>query len=419
MRALVIEASGLSPGYIGCYGNEWVATPTLDRLAAEGVVFDRHYCDCPDSTVTGQAWQTGRYHLPLPGEDVTAIPSQPTPSFPLLREHGVGTFLITNQEDRLDACSPAGWEYISPIRPDRSGAQNQAIRAVARALDRLSSLDQWLLKVELSTLLPPFHVPEAFRNATSPDEEEGGEESRAPSDTGDSDEPENGEDTTFLRLQDDYAVAVAYLDTGFGLILDELEKRGLRDDLLVIVTAERGQGLGERERVVRSGTRLHEALIHLPLLLRLPGMAEAGRRVSALTQTIDLLPTLLDAFGLPAPVLHGRSLLPLALGKAQQVRAYACAGLRWDDTVEWALRTPQWSFLLPVQRPPTEPPQRPQLYVKPDDRWEVNDVYQHHLELAEHLERVLRGFVEAARQPGPLRAPELGDPGAALAKREL
>jgi hypothetical protein len=54
-------------------------------------------------------------------------------------------------------------------------------------------------------------------------------------------------------------------------------------------------------------------------------------------------------------------------------------------------------------------PRGPQLYVKPDDRWEVNDVRQHHLEVAEHLEDVLRGFVSATRRPGPLLAPELRD----------
>ena len=48
-----------------------------------------------------------------------------------------------------------------------------------------------------------------------------------------------------------------------------------------------------------------------------------------------------------------------------------------------------------------------ELFVKPDDRWEVNDVVQHHLELAEGLERTLRGFVEAAGRVGPLEAPAL------------
>ena len=48
MKVLALTASGLHLGYVGCYGSDWVTTPTLDRLAAEGIVFDQHYADCPE-----------------------------------------------------------------------------------------------------------------------------------------------------------------------------------------------------------------------------------------------------------------------------------------------------------------------------------------------------------------------------------
>jgi hypothetical protein len=130
---------------------------------------------------------------------------------------------------------------------------------------------------------------------------------------------------------------------------------------------------------------------------------------------VDLMPTLLDAFGLPPVAVHGHSLWPLAHGQGEAVRAYACTGLRQGDEVEWALRTPAWAFLLPVQPDLDGPLRQPQLYVKPDDRWEVNDVRQHHLELVEHLEKTLHAFAEATRRSGPLRAPVLRDVEAELA----
>lgn len=64
--------------------------------------------------------------------------------------------------------------------------------------------------------------------------------------------------------------------------------------------------------------------------------------------------------------------------------------------------------MLPIRPWPGDPPRRPRLYVKPDDRWEVNDVIQHHLELGDALEQTLRCFAEAARRPGPLQVPDLG-----------
>src|SRR5205823_3811944 len=156
-------------------------------------------------------------------------------------------------------------------------------------------------------------------------------------------------------------------------------------------------------------TWLHEEVLHLPLLVRWPGGAEPGLRLAGLTQPVDFLPTLLDLFGLPLPEVHGYSLLPLLRGEKEAVRSYACAGLQIGRAIEWALRSPDWAFLLPVQPEPGDPPRASQLYVKPDDRCEVNNVRQHHLELAEHLEQVLNGFVAATRRPGPLEPPALED----------
>ena len=199
--------------------------------------------------------------------------------------------------------------------------------------------------------------------------------------------------TTFLRLQRSYAGAVTYLDAGLELLFEELHERGLTEQLLVMVTTDAGQALGEHGVIGAGRPWLHEELVHTPLIVRLPSAAEAGRRVSALTQPVDLLPTLLDYFGVPVPPTHGRSLLPLLRGNCEGFRDYACSGYRIGETVEWALRTHEWAFLLPLPPAPGDPLRGPQLYVKPDDRWEVNNVLQHHLELGEQLEQTLRGFV--------------------------
>src|SRR6202521_3892592 len=83
MRILVIEASALHLGYLGCYGNDWVATPNIDRLASESVVFDRHFYDVEQPKPL--AW-TG--HRPMPLSDQPPFP--PVPSLgKILEERGV------------------------------------------------------------------------------------------------------------------------------------------------------------------------------------------------------------------------------------------------------------------------------------------------------------------------------------------
>jgi arylsulfatase A-like enzyme len=273
----------------------------------------------------------------------------------------------------------------------------------------------WL---DLAALLPPWEVPKEF---IQPYFQEAEVETEAEAEEDEGSEGEELEplfdpnpgllvppaDQMLARLQHTYAAAISYVDAGVGLLLEELRQSGLADELLLLATTDHGQALGEHGMVGPLRPWLHDELIHLPLWMRLPGGTAAGRRVAALTQPVDLFPTLLDAFGIVPPCNHGHSLLPLARGEKDQVRAYACGGLRIDDWAEWVLRTPDWGFILPVAGPEDAAPRGPRLYVKPDDRWEVNDVLQHHLELAESLEQTLRAFVAATPVPGPFQPPAL------------
>src|SRR5262249_15327010 len=315
-----------------------------------------------------------------------------------------------------------GWDVVMEAEPDEEGtALEYALEGVGQALEGLAETDSWLLWLELAVLLPPWDVHEEFLErylveygggGEGGEEGDGEPEAREPLPAPPAGPINPDDDLTFIRLQRSYAGAVSYLDAGLGLLLKELEERRLLDDVLLIVTADHGLPLGEHGIVGLCRAWPHDELTHLPLLVRLPKAEQAGRRVLALTQPVDLMPTLLDAFGLPPVPAHGHGMLPLARGTAEKVRDYACTGLRVGGAVEWALRSPEWAFLLPLRGEAGEPQRAPQLYVKPDDRWELNDVIQHHPALAEHFEAVLRGFVAATRQPGPLRPPELSDVGA-------
>jgi arylsulfatase A-like enzyme len=392
MKVLVVHAPGLHAGYLGCYGNEWVETPHLDRLAAEGIVFDQHYADCPGAPESLRTSWTGRYCFPLPGEDDTPPAG-----------------------DRLSLADTLTAGGIAFIHAGGAKASVKgAIRTGLAALDRLTDRDRWLLWLDVPLLVPPWQVPDEFLEryfAEGPEEEA---EPLTPWTDPPAGPLDPADNTGLERLQNTYAAVVTHLDAEIGRQLE-----AAADDVLVCVTADRGLALGEHGVVGECRSWLHEEVIHLPLIVRLPGRAEACRRVFALTQPADLFPTLLETFGVPVPeAAQGRSLWPLLSGKTEQVRAYACAGRRVADAVEWALRAPEWGFILPVSSAAEDRSNTPQLYVKPDDRWEVNNVVQHHLDLAEHLEQTLHGFVQASRRPGPLHAPELRDLATAAAAEE-
>ena len=422
MKAIVVIVRGLQMGALGCYGNPWIDTPAFDTLAAEGVVFDWHFADNADPAGARRAWRSGRYHLP---SDISSADAEREPDLlAALRKQGIHTCLIVDESRSSAADFAAGWDTVERV----SVAENETpldatLEAVGAALERLERRDNWLLWIDLATLLLPWNVPMEFQEPYFIEEADEDEKREEEFDGTEEDEEESEpltplteiptgpidreDDYLFLSLQTSYAAAVTYVDAAIGQLLEALAGLEGGDEILLAVTTDVGQNLGEHGIVGACRPWLHDELIHLPLLLRLPGAAEAGRRVEALTQALDLAPTLAEWFGTALLDAHGLSLLSLARGKAETTRSYACAGLKIGAALEYSLRTPEWAFLWPVHPGCEDAERSPQLFVKPDDRWEVNNVLQHHMDYGEQLERTLRDFVTATAQPGPLQTPPL------------
>jgi arylsulfatase A-like enzyme len=107
-----------------------------------------------------------------------------------------------------------------------------------------------------------------------------------------------------------YDAEVASNDESFGALIADLKRRGLWDETLVIFVSDHGEEFHDHGGW-EHGKTLYAEMLHVPLLIRVPGMGE-GRRVSSVAQHIDLVPTILSTLGLPLPVyLEGRDLLPL------------------------------------------------------------------------------------------------------------
>lgn len=287
-------------------------------------------------------------------------------------------------------------------RPDGDGP-SPLEGALPSVLDRLGAEPRWLLWVETDRLVPPWVIPDELFEAYIEDDDEDEDDEADPVEP--LPDPPAGpvprdDLAAWNRLHASHAAAVTALDADLGVLFEQLRSRSLDQTAAWLVTADYGHPLGEHGQVGVYRPWLHEELVHLPLMLRLPGAAEAGRRVPALTQPADLMPTLLDLFGGEPPAdLDGHSLLPLARGEAESVREFAVSGLEVNGAAEWAIRTADWAYLLPGPQPDGDPPREPLLFEKPDDRWEVNDLRSRNLERADELEATLRNSL-----PGESRA---------------
>lgn len=357
MRVLVLNVDALRPDYLGPYGCEWVSTPTLDRWAAAGVVYDWHFADSPDPAASA-SWRTGRHPL-VPGPTGDLLTD--------LRTAGVRTARVGPPQNG------GGWEIdVAVARDGEPLMLKPPRRALRKVLEQLGDAADALVWLDVDAMLPPWApsaeaVGELF---------EVGEDEEAPEPWTDL-LPERvaaDDDAAIDRLQRTYAAAVASFDASLDRLLVDCAKRGWGDDATWVLTAGRGFPLGEHGAVGFAAADLHEELAHLPLLVRRPHADRAGERVATLTQPADVGAQLRSFFGLP-----GGDVTP---------RDRAVIGLRRGERVSWGYRT-STRYLLLDDRPEGDR----RLFVKPDDRWEVNDVRSRNLDLVEELEAEFREYL--------------------------
>jgi len=138
-------------------------------------------------------------------------------------------------------------------------------------------------------------------------------------------------------LQALYDDTLHMVDAAIGQFLERLKEKELYDNALIIVTSDHGEGLGERGYYDHEDVWEEEARI--PLLVKFPGNAHAGKRVAHQVQLVDLFPTVAEVLGLPLPEkMDGKSLL-----KSLEAQVHAHAYIR-NGARSLAVRTPKWKL---------------------------------------------------------------------------
>jgi arylsulfatase A-like enzyme len=185
-----------------------------------------------------------------------------------------------------------------------------------------------------------------------------------------------------------YDANLRYADWAVGEVLRMLGGAGILGQTLVIVTSDHGEAFGEHGYVWHEDA-IHDEVSRIPLIVRFPSKELSGESIDCLTQTIDVLPTLCDLFGIPfpAPDIQGHSLLPVLAGATDSVADHAVVQSYHPDKYmvreqRYALliyREPKWHALYDLR---SDPEQR--INIRP---WRQRE-----------FERLLRVFSDYARE---------------------
>lgn len=351
------------------YGSDAVHTPNFERFAQKALTFDNHYVGSLPCMPARRDMHTGRLNFmhrswgPLEPFDN---------SFPqLLKSNGIYSHLIS---DHLHYFEDGGsgfhtrfntWEYIrgqehdpwvamvSPpierykekfdgrnynfdhpnrrlqgiinrerIRSEEEFPGPKCFNAAFEFLETNKRADNWSLMLECFDPHEPFHAPVRFKERFNID-----------STKKILDWPhyekvvENEEDIQIIRSN--YAALVAMCDEYFGKLLDFFDENELWEDTALILSTDHGFLLSEHDWWGKCRMPYYEEISHIPLMIYDPRVPESsGKRTQALTQTMDIMPTILGLHGVPVPnEVRAQSLESVIQNPASAGRKHAMFGI--------------------------------------------------------------------------------------------
>jgi arylsulfatase A-like enzyme/Flp pilus assembly protein TadD len=384
---LLITLDTTRADHLGCYGARDALTPALDALAARGTVFDRAYTASPLTLPSHTTIMTGleppEHGLRVNGTSRLASDVPTLAEILAGRGYRTGAFVaafVLNHQFGLD-------RGFATYDDDLSGARKQTVSerlSVYRPGDRVvDAALAWLERT--ATAGAPFFAWVHLYDPHKPDY------------------PNDALSGTRFAGVASYDAEIAFTDRQVGRLLDFLDRHGLRDQTLVVAVADHGEGLGDHGEE-EHGYLLNEEVLHVPLIMALPGVVRAGQHVGAMVSSIDVLPTALDLLGVDHPRRgRGRSLRPaLAGGDIPSMASYAETDLPYT-VFGWSplrgLTTDGWRYVRT---------KRPELYDRATDRDELRNLFSEEPTVAAGLERELTAlehtFADASAPPLTLDA---------------
>ncbi|MBI2881935.1 MAG: sulfatase, partial [Candidatus Tectomicrobia bacterium] len=194
-----------------------------------------------------------------------------------------------------------------------------------------------------------------------------------------------------------YAQEVRYLDTHIANLLDFLKARGLYDNSLIVLLADHGEEFHEHEGWWH-GTSLFEEQVRVPLILKFPKGANAGKAHRGVVELLDVPPTLLEAAGLPrGKRMQGKSLAKLAADGETAAGSPALSELNLEGQVMSSSRADRWKW---IRANPGNPRRLPpeSLYDITKDPGERENLAGREPALGREMDQKLKGALDAARK---------------------
>ena len=347
-NVIVIVVDALRADRVGTYGYERDTTPRIDRFAERSLVFTRAYSAASWTLPSVGSLMTSVYPSvhgllrPPTSADQHTLPEEFLTLAESLRSHGFRTASITSQPwISKETGLTQGFDEIRTVA--HASAPDEARVLAEHLIGWLEGQGETRFFLYAHFMGPhsPYDVVSEFTGRFTAGRPvppmvaefhrlyEFESEARAYRMASDLAQENRLSEEEIRYLEDEYDEKLAFTDRWLGALFDSLERLGHLDDSLIVVTADHGESFFEHGTIFH-GKHLHEELVRVPLLIRLPGGASAPARVDEIVELIDLYPTIHEMLEIPAPAyVQGESLLPVFHGGPGDGVAFAeCSGFK-------------------------------------------------------------------------------------------
>jgi len=326
--------------HVTCYGYPRETAPNINRLREESVLFEQHFTQSSSTKSSTTSLLTSQYQDTHLSFDMRILPDSAVTLERCLSEAGLCTVLFSSNPE----ASPwAGIcrDFDEAFHQPQIGAHVADQADLFRPEPLVDLIARWLESNRRERFFAYIHFMPPHLPYAAPDEmkmlsiADGEPEYQV----GEFEFPQVADSRNprkvpalpgWITL---YDANVRYGDWAVGEVVRLLREHRLLDNTILIVTSDHGEAFGEHGYVWH-GSSVYEETIHVPLLIRFPRGHLGGKRISSLTQSIDLMPTVLDLLGLSAPEaeLQGRSCVPLLTGEEQKINDYVFARSLGEDS---------------------------------------------------------------------------------------
>ncbi len=386
-NVLFLISDDLKASVLGVYGDPICETPNIDRLAQEGMVFDRTYCQGTSCAPSRRSFMHSRYkgeteinmgkhfidngyfsarvgkiyHMKVPGDIIAGtdgldIESTWLESYnsPGLEAHTVGDYACLNLNiftsdlgGRYSTAMPHRWFVTVSYEGD--GSDQPDYKTASQTIDLIRQRKNEPFYLAAGFVRPhyPMVAPQHYFDKYPIEDIE---LPYVPEDDHDDIPPMGFPNVVSTkdpigkypdnqkRMWAGYYATVTYMDEQLGRIVNELEAQGLRDETVIVFTSDHGYHLGEHHFWQKGN--LHEEALRVPLIISAPGFR--GGRSAAMVELVDIFPTVAELTGLSIPdSVQGESLVPILIDPNQRVREAALS----IDGSGYALRTERWAYI--------------------------------------------------------------------------